>query len=114
VSLDGQLFRYQKPNVVAPLHGFDPLHPPLFDQTLIQSGVSLNWTVLDFGNRASRVRAQRALGDAADAAVSAAELQLTSRAVNAYLRVLTARDVLAAEDSSPMAQKNHYRRFGLP
>jgi outer membrane protein TolC len=98
VSLDGQLFRYQKPNVVAPLHGFDLRNPPLFDQTLIQSGVSLNWTVLDFGNRGAKVRAQRALGAAADAVVSTAELQLTARAVTAYLQVLTARDVLAAED----------------
>src|SRR5438105_4385335 len=32
------------------------------------------------------------------AAVSTAEFQLTSRAVNAYLRVLTARDLLAAQD----------------
>jgi multidrug efflux system outer membrane protein len=98
VNLDGSLFRYQLPNVVAPLHGFDPRNPPLFDQTLIQSAATLNWTVLDFGARSSRVRAQRALGNAADAVVSAAEMQLIARAANAYLRVLSARDVLAAQD----------------
>jgi outer membrane protein TolC len=98
LSLDGSLFRYQLPNVVAPLHGFDPRNPPLFDQTLVQSAATLNWTVLDFGARSSRVRAQRALGNAADAAVSSAEMQLIARAANGYLRVLSARDVLAAQD----------------
>jgi outer membrane protein TolC len=98
LSLDGQVFQYQKPNVIAPLHGFDPAHAPIFDQTLIQSGVSFNWTVLDFGNRAARVRAAKALESAAEASVSTAELQLTERAVNSYLRVLTARDVLRAQD----------------
>ena len=98
VSLDGSLFRFQEPNVVAPLHGFDPTNPPLFNRTLIQSGISFNWTVLDFGNRSSQVRAQRALGGAADAAVSTAEQQLIGRTVNGYLRVLTARDVLRAQD----------------
>src|SRR5262245_16753195 len=56
LSLDGQLFRYQKPNIVAPLHGLDPGNPPIFDATLVQTGVLLNWTVMDFGNRAAKVR----------------------------------------------------------
>ena len=98
LSLDAALNRFQEPSVVRPLHGFDPGNPPLFDRTLLQTGLSLNWTVFDFGNRAARVRAQRALGGAADAAVSGAELQVISRATGAYLRVLSARDVLAAQD----------------
>ncbi|MDP3775233.1 MAG: TolC family protein [Gemmatimonadales bacterium] len=98
LSLDASLTRFQEPMVVFPLHGFDPANPPLFDRTLIQSGVTLNWTLFDFGNRASRVRAARALGGAADAALGAALSQLVARASNAYLRVLTARGVLAAQD----------------
>jgi len=98
LSLDGSLNRFELPMVVAPLHGFDPTDPPLFDQTLVQSGLSLNWTLVDFGGRTARVRAQRALADAADAAVSGAEQQLIARVVTAYLRVLTARDLVAAQD----------------
>jgi outer membrane protein TolC len=98
VNLDAQLYRYQLPNIVAPLHGFDPRNPPTFDNTLISGTALLNWAVLDFGNRAGRVRAQRALEGAADAAVSIAEMQLIGRAANAYLRVVSARDLLAAED----------------
>lgn len=103
LSLDAQVFQHQEPNVVAPLHGFDPRNPPLFDETLLQGSVSFNWTVFDFGSRASRVRAAQALEGAAGASVSTAELQLTARAVNAYLRVVTARDVLRAQDQRIMA-----------
>ncbi len=98
LSLDGSLNRYQLPMVVAPLHGFDPRNPPLFDQTLIQSGLSLNWTLFDFGGRTARVRAQRALAGAADAALSGAQQQLVARVAAGYLRVLTARDMVAAQD----------------
>ncbi len=98
LSLDGSLTRFEQPMVVLPLHGFDVRNPPLFDRTLIQSGLSLSWTVFDFGGRLERVRAQRALGDAAQAAVSSAEMQLAARAVSAYIRVLTTRELLAAQD----------------
>ncbi|MBI2538139.1 MAG: TolC family protein [Gemmatimonadetes bacterium] len=98
VSLDGSLNRFQEPMVVAPLHGFDPTNPPLFGRTLIQSGLSLNWTLFDFGGRTARVRVQRALAGAADAALAGAELQLIARVVTGYLRVLTARDLVAAQD----------------
>jgi len=98
LTLDGSLNQFQKPNVVAPLHAFDPRNPPLFDRTLVQTGVSLTWTLYDFGGRAARIRAQRALGGAADATLSGTELQLVAGVVNAYLRVLTARGMLAAQD----------------
>lgn len=97
LSFDGSLNRFEEPMVVAPLHGFDPTNPPLFDRTLVQPQVSFSWTLLDLG-RESRIRAQRALGRAADAAVSSTEAQLIARVVNAYLRVLAARDELAAQD----------------
>jgi outer membrane protein len=97
LSFDASLNRFEEPMVVAPLHGFDLRNPPLFDRTLVQPQVSFSWTLLDLG-RESRIRAQRALGQAADAAVTSTEAQLMARVVNAYLRVLAARDQLAAQD----------------
>src|SRR5688500_13734736 len=35
-SLDANLNQFQEPMVVAPLHGFDPTRPPVFDRTLMQ------------------------------------------------------------------------------
>lgn len=98
LSVDASLTRFELPMVVAPLHGFDPRNPPLFNNTLIQSGVSLGYTLLDFGTRAGRVRAQHEMQGAADAALDNAEAQLAARVVNTYLRVLTARELLAAHD----------------
>lgn len=98
IGIDGSLNRFQEPMVVRPLHGLDLRNPPLFDRSLVQSEVTLNWTVWDFGRRSAQVRAQRALGDAADEAIGSTAQQLAARTVNAFLRVLTARDVLAAQD----------------
>ncbi|MGH7690766.1 MAG: TolC family protein, partial [Gemmatimonadaceae bacterium] len=98
VSLDGALTRFQKPMIVAPLHALDLRNPPLFDHTPYQAGLSLNWTVLDFGKRSARIRAQRALRDAAGDALTATEQQLTAATVHAYLAALDARQLLAAQD----------------
>src|SRR6185295_10913148 len=51
LSADASLTQFEQPMVVRPLHGFDPTNPPLFDQTLVQSSVSLNYTLFDFGQR---------------------------------------------------------------
>lgn len=98
VSLDASFSQYEKPMVVLPLHGFDLRNPPLFDRSLLQSGASVGWTLYDFGQRAARVRTQDALGSAADASLTTAERQIIARTVNAYVRVLTTRETLAAHD----------------
>lgn len=98
VTLDASFTQFQEPMVVLPLHGFDPRFPPLFDRSLVQSGVSVGWTVYDFGQRAARIHAQDALGDAADAGLSTAQRQIVARTAAAYIRVLTARGVLSAHD----------------
>ena len=98
IGIDGALNRFQEPMVVRPLHGFDVRNPPLFDRSLVQAEVTVNWTVYDFGRRSAQVRAQRALGAASDEALGSAAQQLAARTVNAFLRVLGARDLLAAQD----------------
>src|SRR5579862_9133611 len=98
LNLDAALNQFEKPMVVLPLHGLDLRNPPLFDRSLVQSGISAGWTVYDFGVRAAHTRAENALGDAASAALSSAEIDLVARTVDAYVRVLTVRGVLSAED----------------
>lgn len=98
LTLDAAFTRYQEPTIVFPLHGFNQADPPLFDRSLVQAGATLSWTFFDFGSRAARLRAATLLTRAADAALGTAEMQLEARAANAYLRVLTARGVLAAQD----------------
>jgi len=97
ISADASLNRFQYPMVVAPLHGFDITNPPLFDRTLIEPQVAFSWTLFDLG-RIARVHARSAQAGAATAGVSRAEAQLVAQVANGYLRVLTAREELAAED----------------
>ena len=104
VTLDGSATRYQLPALIYPLHGFPgPTTPapggnPVFDRTLFQGSALLSWTFYDFGARSGRTRATRELAGAADAALGAAEQTLVARTAGAYLRVLSARQVLAAQD----------------
>ncbi len=98
LNLDGAITRFQRPMIVAPLHGLDLRNPPLFDRSPYQAGLSLNWTVLDFGRRSAQIRAQTALRDAAGDALTSTEQQLMTATVDAYLGVLDARQLLAAQD----------------
>jgi outer membrane protein len=112
LSLDASVNQFQLPMVVAPLHGFDPRNPPLFDRTLVQSGLSALWTVFDFGSRAAYVQAERALEGAASESLASTEQELVQRTVNAYLDVLTAREVLVAEDQRLSALNAESGRVG--
>lgn len=98
IALDAQLTRYQLPSLVYPLHSFTLTSPPVFDRTVGQGSASLSWTLWDFGARAGRIRAAGAAEGAAGAAVDATEAALLARAAQAYLRVLTLRGVLGAQD----------------
>ncbi len=102
--LDATATRYQLPMLVFPLHSFSPtLAPPAFDRTLLQGSAFATWTVFDFGQRGSRLRATRLAAEASDAALGTAEQQIIARAAAGYLRLLTARGVLAAQDQRLVA-----------
>jgi len=98
LTLDASLTRFQEPSIVYPLHGFSIASPPEFNRTLAQGAATLSYTLWDFGGRTSRLRAARAAEHAAEAAVGATEAALLARVSGAFLRVLTLRGVLAAQD----------------
>ncbi len=98
VSLDGAINRFEEPMVVYPLHSLDLRNPPQFDRSLSQASLGAAYTLFDFGARTSKVRAAEAQRDAATATLGAAEALLVARTTSAFLRVLTARGILAAED----------------
>ncbi|MFQ5746902.1 MAG: TolC family protein [Gemmatimonadota bacterium] len=97
LTADGSLTRFQEPMIVAPLHGFDFRRPPDFDRNLVQGELALGFTLFDGGARSAGVRAARATRGAREAGLGAAEMTLILRVVEGYARVLTARDVLAAQ-----------------
>lgn len=84
--------------LVYPLSGLDPRNPPVFNTTVSQGSIVLSYTLFDFGGRTSQVERAQAEERRAEAALDATSAALVSRVANAYLRVLTTRDVLEAQE----------------
>ncbi len=99
LQLDGSAVRFEEPMVVAPLHGFDPTQPPLFDNTLYQGSASLSYTLFDGGARRARIGRAGELASAAAAGAESAAQALLAQLAQSYLRVLANRELLAAHRS---------------
>lgn len=98
LAAQGNVSRFQDPMIVAPLHGLNlQAAPPAFDQTLIQGGLNASYTLFDGGARGARIHGARARAAAADEQVHASSADVIAGTVQAYLDVLTAQAVLAAE-----------------
>jgi len=110
VGFDGSLNKFQKPMIVWPLHGLDLRNPPFFDTETSQAALGASYTLLDFGARGAKVKAAQSTRDAADASLGATEQQVVARTLAAYLRVLTTRGVLAAEDQRVAALASEAKR----
>ncbi|GMV06756.1 MAG: hypothetical protein AMXMBFR53_30310 [Gemmatimonadota bacterium] len=90
------LTRHAEPMVVAPLHGFDPTHPPDFDRTLVQSQLAMEVTLLDFGARRAQLRGAEALAAGLDLRADATGQELLESVTAAYTGVLATREMQAA------------------
>lgn len=106
------LTRFQEPMVVAPLHGFDPRFPPDFNRTLVQSQLGAEYTLFDGGARGSGVRNADAMRGAARAGERSTVEELLESVANAYVTVLSSRDVRAAADKQVAALDAERRRAG--
>jgi outer membrane protein TolC len=97
LGTQANLTSFQKPMLVAPIHGFTQadVEQIEFANTLIQGKLSLGWTIFD-GERVNRIRSARAGAAGAAAGQAAAQMGLTANVTYSYLQVLTARGVLDA------------------
>jgi outer membrane protein len=115
LSLAASATRYQEPMAVSPIHGFPPAEPlPTFDRTLIQAGLSADYTLFDGGARGARIHLARQQAGAAAAALDGAQQALISRVVATYLDVLGKREVLAAHGrriQSLLSQQDRIRQL---
>ncbi len=112
VSLDGAVNKFQEPMIVYPLHRLDLRNPPVFDTELSQLSLGASYTLFDFGARSAKSKAAASQRDAADALLGATEQLLIARTLVSYLRVLTARGVLDAEDQRVAALAAESKRAG--
>lgn len=104
------LTRFQEPMVVAPLHGFDPTHPPAFDRTLIQGQLGLQYTLFDGGARGARIRVAGAGEAEAIASRDGTRMQVLESVTQAYLAALAAHDVLDAANRQVAALEAEHDR----
>ncbi|MFN2316782.1 MAG: TolC family protein [Gemmatimonadales bacterium] len=98
LRLEAAATRFQEPMVVAPLHGFDPQSPPLFDRTLVQFTLGASYTLFDGGRRGALVRRDEAVVSLREADVDATTQALIADVVHAWLSVSAGRALLAADD----------------
>ena len=103
--------QYKIGNLVYPLSGISLTNLPAFNSTLSQASLSLGYTLFDFGGRTSQLRLAQAQERRADAVLDAASAALISRVANAYLRVLTTRGVLQAQEQELAALEAESRRI---
>jgi len=96
LAANGTLSRFEEPMVVAPLHGFDPAHPPSFDRTLVQGQLGVDWTLWDGGARGARIRGAEATEEAMTSRKDATTMELLQNVVTAYTGVLGTRELQAA------------------
>lgn len=98
LRLDAAATRFQEPMVVAPLHGFDPQSPPLFDRTLVQVTLGASYTLFDGGRRGALIRRDEAAVTLREADVDATTQALVADVVQAWLAVSAGRALLGADD----------------
>ncbi len=103
---------YKMGNLVYPLSGLSLTNLPLFNTTLSQGALQLGYTLFDFGGRTSQVRLAQAQERKADAALDATLAATISRVANAYLRVLTTRGILDAQERQLAALRAEADRIG--
>jgi len=103
--------QYKLGNIVYPLSGISFTNLPIFNSTLSQASLSLGYTIFDFGGRTSQLRLAQAQERRADAALDAASAALIARVADAYLRVLTTRGVLEAQEQEVAALQAEANRI---
>jgi outer membrane protein TolC len=82
--------------LVAPLHGFDPTAAPSFDRNLVRGNLSLRYSLYDGGAREARIRGARAGTEAARAGEASARMEVVMETGEAYLDILSTRELLEA------------------
>jgi len=98
LHLSSSVTRFQEPMLVTPIHGFVPGQTPPFDETLIQAGATVGYTLFDGGARGARIAQARARSEVASATLDASEQTLIATVVATYVGALARQEILAAHD----------------
>jgi outer membrane protein TolC len=114
LSSSAQAVRFEEPMVVAPIHAFDLANAPEFDRLLMQGRAEMAYTLWDGGGRGARIDQARAAESSGAGLTEATRQEVLARTVDAYLAVLTAREVVladAAHRTELGAERDRVARF---
>jgi outer membrane protein len=109
LQLSATAMQYEKPMLVYPMHVLDYRRLPLFDRTLVQAGLTLDFTLFDAA-RGARIRRARCQAQATDAALDATQQALVARVITSFLGALAKREILSAHDRRLAALESELSR----
>lgn len=98
VALTASAARYQEPMLVTPIHGFTSSQAIPFDETLVQAGALLSYTLFDGGARTARIRRAREQASALESVVDDSEQLLVARVTRTYVEIEARRQILSAHE----------------
>lgn len=98
LRLSGSATRYEEPNAVFPIHGFNPSSIPPFSETIYNGALTLSYTLFDGWMRPARVSQARLRLSAARESLHGAEQSVLARVLSSYLDVLSRAQVLDAQN----------------
>jgi outer membrane protein TolC len=102
-DVGANLFHYQDPMIVFPIHAFNLELLPPFDRNLWQAQAGLSYLLYDGGSRSARIEESRARRESAFTSLLEARQQLLLGLVQQYLSVLAIARTLEAQDRSLQA-----------
>lgn len=114
LGAEGTAVRHEEPMIAFPLHELTVTTRPEFDQTLFQGNLLFGFTVFDGGIRRGQVSQARANETAATERQSGSAQGVVAGTTRAFVEVLTADAVLAAQEARVQAleaEVNRARRF---
>lgn len=93
LNLGANATHYSDPMLATPIHGFDFRNPPAFDETLLQSSLTANYTVYDAGAREARIEEAEHSVAAVEASTDTARQNAAARAAAAYATALARAEI---------------------
>jgi len=91
--------RFQEPMLVSPLHSFEIVAKPEFDNTLYRGNVDLSWTLFEGGGRSARMRGAEARYGSVAARAEATRQDMTAQVVGTYANLLSLREAQEAQQT---------------
>jgi len=98
VQLEASATRFELPMLTAPIHAFTPETIPPFDRTLYGGSAMVGFNVFDGGGRTARIGMANAESRGASAEGESTRQALIASVTVSYLRVLSNRGVLEAQE----------------